>query len=930
AGLPPHNGLPAGSGEMADGNPSNNSDTSETTSGAIAFASPDGVSQVMLGGHVLTGTPQTFTDATGSLTASYTYDPTSGNGSIAYSYTLATNTSGDNTSVSFAVQVTDVDGDHSPAGSLVIDIVDDVPTAHADTDSLAAGQFTAETGNVLGNDLFGADGPAVGGGVVGVAAGNTGANLDGTGVGIGIAGSYGTLTLNADGSYSYMRNPGSAGGVNDVFTYTIKDGDGDLSHTTLTIAIGNSTPAVDVPPVDQSPVSGNPNDSTVYESGLLTGSAPNVNNLVSDQHFTIQSPDGLNATAAVVLGYTDSLGHAASLTLTAAEVQGLNTGAGAQTVTTQYGTMVLNGYSLSGDTATVSYTYTLVHAPEINDLSTPENFTVTAKDVDGSVSTAASFAVQIVDDVPLNMAAMPMEILNTVGTIGSGELNFYDSIGADRVGSSIVFSGTNGTHLTSNGGDVLSGGQSIILTGFGTDTLVGTTTGGAQVFAITLNPSATNESNDAYTVQIFQQFDDGSQITINPNDLKNAASGHSNFAVVNGANDFDMLLSGAVVGSGGTVVGGAVNTSTSGMGVDNNFVNSGEIARIDFVNTATAATGYSYAQHFSVDAFTFTMNGGATDTTMWVRAYNDSTAHASGSGLLVGEGTQIQISNIYVNGVAADPSHLTSDGHGGYYLTGMTANSSVEVVGSSTFSAIEVQSVSGTDFRYLMDSYGISSGGAGHSVDMSFNLALTDGDGDHAVGTLDLTTQPPGTNLVSDNTPTSLVGDHLNNTLTAGNGGDILDGGAGNDTLTGGTGNDTLIGGAGNDILTGGAGNDVFAWHLGDQGTTSNPAVDVVNDFGIGTLPGNTPDPNGKDVLDLSSLLSGHGTDDTNLINYLHITGNATTTTIDISTTGQVATSHDQQIVIQNVDLTTAYAGMDQAHMIQQMISDGKLKVDHT
>ena len=61
-----------------------------------------------------------------------------------------------------------------------------------------------------------------------------------------IHGTYGTLTLQADGSYSYVRDAGSPGGVNDVFTYTIKDGDGDLSHTTLTIAIGDATPTVTI------------------------------------------------------------------------------------------------------------------------------------------------------------------------------------------------------------------------------------------------------------------------------------------------------------------------------------------------------------------------------------------------------------------------------------------------------------------------------------------------------------------------------------------------------------------------------------------------------------------------------------------------------------------------------------------------------------
>ena len=62
-----------------------------------------------------------------------------------------------------------------------------------------------------------------------------------------IQGAFGKLTLAADGSYSYTRDAGTAGGANDVFTYTIKDGDGDLSHTTLTISVGNSTPTDTIP-----------------------------------------------------------------------------------------------------------------------------------------------------------------------------------------------------------------------------------------------------------------------------------------------------------------------------------------------------------------------------------------------------------------------------------------------------------------------------------------------------------------------------------------------------------------------------------------------------------------------------------------------------------------------------------------------------------
>ncbi|WP_352581291.1 Ig-like domain-containing protein [Mesorhizobium sp. C268A] len=70
----------------------------------------------------------------------------------------------------------------------------------------------------------GADGAAV----VGVVAGDTNAALDNTAtLGVQIQGLYGKLTLAADGTYTYTRDAGSAGGHDDVFTYTIKDGDGD-------------------------------------------------------------------------------------------------------------------------------------------------------------------------------------------------------------------------------------------------------------------------------------------------------------------------------------------------------------------------------------------------------------------------------------------------------------------------------------------------------------------------------------------------------------------------------------------------------------------------------------------------------------------------------------------------------------------------------
>jgi Ca2+-binding RTX toxin-like protein len=198
------------------------------------------------------------------------------------------------------------------------------------------------------------------------------------------------------------------------------------------------------------------------------------------------------------------------------------------------------------------------------------------------------------------------------------------------------------------------------------------------------------------------------------------------------------------------------------------------------------------------------------------------------------------------------------------------------------------------------------------SLTLHLGATVTDGTGDKASTNFDVS--------IDNSSGTS-------NSLHGTDGNDALFGGQGGDTLVGGAGNDHLHGGAGSDFLTGGAGDDVFVWKLGDQGSTATPAVDHVTDFGV-TSGGSL----GKDVLDLSDLLSGH-TDANDLTQYLHISGgtgaDAGKTIIDVSSTGNIAGGHDQQIVIDNVDLTAGHGG-DQASLIQSLINDGKLKVDHS
>src|SRR5262249_51399604 len=149
----------------------------------------------------------------------------------------------DNLSIVVGVGVND--GTSTGNSSLTVIVEDDSPIAAADTNSVNEGASlnVLAAAGVLINDKAGADGYTSGGGVVGVrAAGGDTTTAVTTGVNTQIAGLYGTLDLQADGSYTYTTKANTiTADQQDVFVYTIKDADGDLSTTTLTIDVHNVT-----------------------------------------------------------------------------------------------------------------------------------------------------------------------------------------------------------------------------------------------------------------------------------------------------------------------------------------------------------------------------------------------------------------------------------------------------------------------------------------------------------------------------------------------------------------------------------------------------------------------------------------------------------------------------------------------------------------
>ncbi|WP_460564339.1 type I secretion C-terminal target domain-containing protein, partial [Hydrogenophaga aquatica] len=166
------------------------------------------------------------------------------------------------------------------------------------------------------------------------------------------------------------------------------------------------------------------------------------------------------------------------------------------------------------------------------------------------------------------------------------------------------------------------------------------------------------------------------------------------------------------------------------------------------------------------------------------------------------------------------------------------------------------------------------------------------------------------------------VSQNFNVTLNGSSSGSLVveatAGTAGDDTLSGTSGNNVLIGGPGNDTMTGGLGADVFKWTLGDQGTSSTPAVDHVTDFS--KVQG--------DSLDLRDLLQGES--DATLSQYLTFGEEGGKAVLNVSTTagGDVT----QKIVFDNMSLAqlqTAYEADSAVDLIAKMRAAGGLSTDN-
>ena len=247
-----------------------------------------------------------WTDTGSGLPAGFTSSP-DGNSIVVDTNSLAYNSlaQGQTFTTHFSYDVIDEFGALAHQTAVItITGTNDGPTAVADTNGtdavveagVAVGGNTplagdpSATGNVLANDSDPDSGDVLT--VAGVAAGTSSGPLSGN-VGASVSGTYGTLTLGANGQWTYAldnSNPNTNAlaqgeSATDVFSYTASDGHGGTATTTLSIAITGTN---DAPVITGGATTGSVTEDgpATTATGQLTAVDPDHN---AQQFWTVQA-----------------------------------------------------------------------------------------------------------------------------------------------------------------------------------------------------------------------------------------------------------------------------------------------------------------------------------------------------------------------------------------------------------------------------------------------------------------------------------------------------------------------------------------------------------------------------------------------------------------------------------------------------------------
>jgi hypothetical protein len=515
---------------------------------------------------------------------------------------------------------------------------------------------------------------------------------------------------------------------------------------------------------------------------------------------------------------------------------------------------------------------------------------VTVTDGDGDVATDTvdiGGLFSFYDDGPSAIAPDYAFIKNATGQSVSGialdiDSNIEDNMGTDQ-GGTLKFTAVNQSLFN---GYTTAGSLIYLYVSEDGQTLIGSTyaTGAnaedfsvllGKVFTVQLNLDGDlAAANDTYSFTLHRPID-GGQTTFTVLDAGYQFNGgndpyaYFNDTITNDMDgDQDVLLTPMV----GGVSAGTMNTSNIAGGVGSgNSVGPNEGVRVDYVygiagNPSKNVSSSDYSipanQDHTFDGHNTVLGASAVFTstsgsTIRIRAFDDVNGNN-----IVGDGIQDNITRVQVNYNGQTKSYVIMDGMTpivdiiggrsftisedgmGVLVSGVQGDSGANPTKYTTITVYTDDGLTTVDYAWHAgDTFKIGGFGAaisepGQVIELQFDLALTDGDGDfvHIPDAIKVVLSPEdhAIHMGSD-------GDDLMDFSTSVNAVTIV-GLDGDDVLIGSAGNDILVGGQGDDIMTGGAGVDTFKYLMGDLGN----GVDTITDFEVNA-----------DYLDLSGLFGG-------------------------------------------------------------------------
>jgi T1SS-143 domain-containing protein len=737
--------------------------------------------------------------------------------------------------LNFGVIAMDSDGD-TDTTTIVVNVKDDAPVANDDNRTAEEGQMI--TGNVTSNDVPGQDVPAT---VTQVVFNGTTFIVPATGT-VTVPGTYGTLKIAADGSYSYTAKLNNPDGI-DNFTYTLRDRDGDTDPAVL---------CIQVTPNDECPIIVKPADEIVDETNLASGTITETGtvtaNFGNDGPGTFAGNNSFTSGGSRLNNTLSSNGAPVAVAFAGGTYTGT---AGGKTIFT----MKIN--------ANGSYEFKLfeqldhadgTNANDIIDLT----FGVRATDADGD-SANTTVTVKVKDDAPV---ANDDNRSTDAGQTITGNVTTNDVVGQDVAGSvtKVVYNGQT-YNLTASNTVINAVNGTLTINNTGAYSYVAKATGdGVDNFTYTLkdNDGDTDPAvlcidvicapvpddqpapkDDNCTVQIC-----GSRY-VTSNVLTNDSFGNDGPGKVHSVTYNNQVY--VVATSGTTTINtsfGVLMIAASGAytySLNNNTDHTG----IDtFKITVKDADGDTGTSNLNINILNDALNGGAGNDTLDGTTYSDNMNGNGGGDWLYGRG-----GNDTIHG--NDGNDYLDGGIGNDTLYGDIGND--ELVGREGDDTLR----------------------GGEGSDKLF------GDG-------------ASTDTYSGND--SLYGEGGDDFLYGRRGDDMLDGGIGNDSLFGDQGNDTLIGGAGNDHLIGGQGNDILTGGTGADTfwfMAVNEGVDRIKDFNKAE----------GDKLELSNVVSNFDPVTDAINDFVFATYTGGNTIISVNNAGTGAAGATQIAVLENVNV---------------------------